>query len=142
MMQLHDCQPAILAPEAYDAWLESETPAAEVKPLLGSNLDGQLQFHRVDRKVNLSNRTDKPNETHRWSTRYERRPASRAQDAEADRRGSVRSRRGWRAVSCLRASGAAEQQSEERAIRTAKSLATKHVGVIAWSRDANPAIGE
>jgi hypothetical protein len=38
--------------------------------------------------------------------------------------------------------GPAEQQSEERAVRTAKSLATKHVGVIAWSREANPAIGE
>jgi hypothetical protein len=32
--------------------------------------------------------------------------------------------------------GPAEQQHEERAIRTAKSLVTKHVGVIAWSRDA------
>ncbi len=38
--------------------------------------------------------------------------------------------------------GPAEQQSEERAIRTAKSLATKHAGVIAWSREANPTIGE
>ncbi|MEQ1943519.1 hypothetical protein ABMA32_13980 [Mesorhizobium sp. VNQ89] len=38
--------------------------------------------------------------------------------------------------------GPAEQQSEERAIRTAKALATKHAGVIAWSREANPAIGE
>jgi hypothetical protein len=38
--------------------------------------------------------------------------------------------------------GPAEQQSEDRAVRTAKSLATKHVGVIAWSREANPAIGE
>jgi hypothetical protein len=38
--------------------------------------------------------------------------------------------------------GPAEQQSEERAIRTAKSLGTKHVGVIAWSREANPALGE
>lgn len=38
--------------------------------------------------------------------------------------------------------GPAEQQSEERAIRTAKALATKHVGVIAWSREANPALGE
>ncbi|MER9915401.1 MULTISPECIES: hypothetical protein [unclassified Mesorhizobium] len=38
--------------------------------------------------------------------------------------------------------GPAEQQSEDRAIRTAKALATKHVGVIAWSREANPAIGE
>ncbi|MBX3584750.1 MAG: hypothetical protein KF810_22980 [Rhizobiaceae bacterium] len=38
--------------------------------------------------------------------------------------------------------GPAEQQSEERAIRTAKMLATKHAGVIAWTRDANPKIGE
>ena len=38
--------------------------------------------------------------------------------------------------------GPAEQQSEERAVRVAKSLATKHVGVIAWSRKVNPAIGE
>jgi len=35
-----------------------------------------------------------------------------------------------------------EQQSEERAIRTAKALADKHVGVIAWSREAQPDIGE
>lgn len=32
--------------------------------------------------------------------------------------------------------GPVEQQSEERAIRTAKALATKHAGVIAWSREA------
>jgi len=38
--------------------------------------------------------------------------------------------------------GPAEQQSEERAIRTARALAGKHAGVIAWSREANPAIGE
>lgn len=38
--------------------------------------------------------------------------------------------------------GPTEQQSEERAVRVAKSLATKHAGVIAWSREANPAIGE
>ncbi|MER9126434.1 hypothetical protein NKH81_25710 [Mesorhizobium sp. M0959] len=38
--------------------------------------------------------------------------------------------------------GPAEQQSEERAIRTAKALAPKHAGVIAWSREANPALGE
>jgi len=31
---------------------------------------------------------------------------------------------------------------EERAIRTAKALADKHVGVIAWSREANPDTGE
>ncbi|MES0032511.1 hypothetical protein NKJ73_30540 [Mesorhizobium sp. M0074] len=38
--------------------------------------------------------------------------------------------------------GPADQQSEERAIRTGQALAVKHVGVIAWSRDADPAIGD
>lgn len=38
--------------------------------------------------------------------------------------------------------GPAEQQSEERAIRTAKMLATQHAGVLAWSREANPSLGE
>ena len=38
--------------------------------------------------------------------------------------------------------GPTDQQSEERAIRTAKALASKHVGVIAWSRDADPALGD
>ncbi|TJW16688.1 MAG: hypothetical protein E5W82_05300 [Mesorhizobium sp.] len=38
--------------------------------------------------------------------------------------------------------GPAEQQSEERAIRTAKALAGKHAGVLAWSRDANLSLGE
>ena len=38
--------------------------------------------------------------------------------------------------------GPADQQSEDRAIRAAKGLAAKHVGVIAWSRDADPALGD
>ena len=38
--------------------------------------------------------------------------------------------------------GPADQQSEDRAIRTAKALADRYVGVIAWSREANPDIGE
>ncbi|TPN53140.1 hypothetical protein [Mesorhizobium sp. B1-1-7] len=38
--------------------------------------------------------------------------------------------------------GPTDQQSEERAIRIAKALAGKHVGVIAWSRDADPALGD
>ena len=38
--------------------------------------------------------------------------------------------------------GPAEQQSEERAIRTAKALAARHAGAIAWSREANPSLGE
>ena len=35
-----------------------------------------------------------------------------------------------------------QQQSEERATRLAKGLAGKHAGVIAWSREANPRLGE
>ena len=42
----------------------------------------------------------------------------------------------------LTAFGPADQQSEERAIRLARTLATKHTGVIAWSREAHPDIGE
>ncbi|BCG79556.1 hypothetical protein [Mesorhizobium sp. 113-3-3] len=38
--------------------------------------------------------------------------------------------------------GPADQQSEDRAIRTARALAAKHVGVIAWSRDADPTLGD
>ena len=38
--------------------------------------------------------------------------------------------------------GPADQHSEERAIRTARGLAEKHAGVIAWSREAQPDIGE
>ncbi|MBZ9673169.1 hypothetical protein FJ970_25155 [Mesorhizobium sp. B2-1-8] len=38
--------------------------------------------------------------------------------------------------------GPTDQQSEERAIRTAKALASTHGGVIAWSRDADPALGD
>jgi hypothetical protein len=38
--------------------------------------------------------------------------------------------------------GPAQEQSEERAVRVARKLAENHVGVIAWSREANPAIGE
>ena len=32
--------------------------------------------------------------------------------------------------------------TEERAIREARALSSRHVGVIAWSRDADPALGE
>ncbi|RUU62005.1 hypothetical protein EOC99_19150 [Mesorhizobium sp. M7A.T.Ca.TU.009.01.1.1] len=38
--------------------------------------------------------------------------------------------------------GPADQQSEDRAIRTAKAPAAKHAGVIAWSREADPTLGE
>jgi putative SOS response-associated peptidase YedK len=53
MKQIHDRQPVILDPAAYDAWLDPETPAADAKAmLLAHNLDGDLQFHRVSRTVN------------------------------------------------------------------------------------------
>ena len=32
--------------------------------------------------------------------------------------------------------------SEERAVRKAKEIAGSHTGVVAWSREANPDIGE
>lgn len=35
-----------------------------------------------------------------------------------------------------------EYQSEARAVQAAKMLATKHAGVIAWSREARPLQGE
>ena len=38
--------------------------------------------------------------------------------------------------------GPQDFQTEERAVRVAKALATKHDGVIAWSREARPDIGE
>ena len=38
--------------------------------------------------------------------------------------------------------GPTDQQSEDRAIRTARALAAKHVGVIAWSREAYPMLGD
>lgn len=35
-----------------------------------------------------------------------------------------------------------QMQSEDAAVRFAKMIESEHAGVIAWSRDANPAIGE
>lgn len=49
--QLHRTQPAILAPEAYDAWLNPATPAKEVKALFDSCLIGDLEFHRVNQAL-------------------------------------------------------------------------------------------
>lgn len=33
-------------------------------------------------------------------------------------------------------------ETKDRAIRTAKDLASKHAGVIAWAREAKPDVGE
>ena len=38
--------------------------------------------------------------------------------------------------------GPSQEQSDERAVRLARKLAAEHIGVIAWSREANPAVGE
>lgn len=38
--------------------------------------------------------------------------------------------------------GPSDQQSEDRAIRTAKGLVSGHVGVIAWRREGDPALGD
>ena len=37
---------------------------------------------------------------------------------------------------------AAQFDSEDRAMRSARELADKHVGVLAWSREVEPDIGE
>ena len=50
--QIHDRMPVILDPAVYDAWLDPATPAGDLKGLLNHHLDGDLQFHRVDRSVN------------------------------------------------------------------------------------------
>ncbi|MEQ1943481.1 SOS response-associated peptidase family protein [Mesorhizobium sp. VNQ89] len=62
MSELHDRQPAIVAPNAYGAWLSPSTPLQDVKLTLSNNLEGGLQFHRVDRRGNASSRIDKPND--------------------------------------------------------------------------------
>lgn len=33
-------------------------------------------------------------------------------------------------------------ENEDRAVREARALASRHTGVIAWARDADPAVGE
>ena len=35
-----------------------------------------------------------------------------------------------------------EMQSPDRAVRAARELANRHAGVIAWTREADPAAGE
>lgn len=37
---------------------------------------------------------------------------------------------------------AQQHQSEDRAVRIARALSDRHVGVIAWSREADPNLGE
>lgn len=75
----------------------------------------------------------------RGAPRHDREHPARAQDAEADRRSGVDRDEDGELHAVF---GPAEQQSEDRAVRTARTLADKHVGVIAWSREASMDIGE
>lgn len=54
MKDLHDRQPIILAPDAYDAWLDPATSIPDAKTLLKNDLDGDLEFYRVSRAVNAT----------------------------------------------------------------------------------------
>jgi hypothetical protein len=47
-------KPLILDPAYYDAWLDAQTPAGDLKSLLTHDIDGQLQFNRVSRAVNAT----------------------------------------------------------------------------------------
>lgn len=61
MKELHDRQPIILSPDAYDAWLDPTTGVPEAKELLANDLDGDLEFYRVSRAVNATRGAgDKP----------------------------------------------------------------------------------
>jgi putative SOS response-associated peptidase YedK len=62
MKQLHDRQPIILDPAAYDAWLDLTTSVADAKGLLKHDVDDGLQFYRVHRAVNSSTKDKKRND--------------------------------------------------------------------------------
>ncbi len=52
---IHGRMPVILSEDAYAPWLDPATPGPAAKSLLlEANLDGLLEFYRVDRKVNSS----------------------------------------------------------------------------------------
>ena len=63
--EIHDRQPLILDPAFYDAWLNPETPAVELKDILSHDIDGQLQVYRVGRDVSAAAINMQPND-HAW----------------------------------------------------------------------------
>jgi putative SOS response-associated peptidase YedK len=60
--QLHDLQPIILDPAVYDAWLDPQRPAEDVKGLLDQRLNSACQFARVSRDVNAAAVNKQPND--------------------------------------------------------------------------------
>lgn len=52
--QIHRRMPVILNPMAYDDWLNPATDVVAAKELLADNLNGELEFYRVGRRVNSS----------------------------------------------------------------------------------------
>ncbi|WP_244484507.1 SOS response-associated peptidase family protein [Mesorhizobium sp. Root552] len=54
MAKLHTRQPIILDPAAHDAWLDPATGVSDAKSLLKQDIDGDLQFYRVGREVNVT----------------------------------------------------------------------------------------
>jgi len=60
--QLHDRQPIMLDPAVYDAWLDPQTPAENVKGLLGQRINGECRFARVSRDVNAAAINKQPND--------------------------------------------------------------------------------
>lgn len=53
--QIHTRMPVIIDPHTYDRWLSCEDQGDYAKALLlGSQIDSQLEFHRVGRQVNNS----------------------------------------------------------------------------------------
>jgi putative SOS response-associated peptidase YedK len=52
---IHNRMPVILPPEAYSTWLDTGIQGSDAKALLlDAQIDGQLEFFRVDRAVNNS----------------------------------------------------------------------------------------
>tara|TARA_R110002124_G_scaffold16882_7_gene71449 strand:+ start:13043 stop:13732 length:690 start_codon:yes stop_codon:yes gene_type:complete len=52
---IHTRMPVILSPDAYNAWFNTEIQGPDAKALLlGSQIDSQLEYHRVSRDVNNS----------------------------------------------------------------------------------------
>ncbi|WP_274533708.1 hypothetical protein [Mesorhizobium huakuii] len=66
----------MLDPAYYDAWLDPATPKNYLEDILSHDIDGQLQFNRVGREVNLTVINKQPNDHPALSGRsipYERR---------------------------------------------------------------------